>query len=79
MIDVAIHYRGGGSDRRRLPAVPAAGSYIYGPGTERRLWRVAAVVLDGDGVDVFAVEVSLRLAAELTAAWATWGESKQGA
>jgi hypothetical protein len=74
VIDAAIHYQGAGSERRQLPAVPAAGCYLFGPGRERRLWEVAAVVIGGAGVAVYAVEVSPRLAGELTAAWAAWGE-----
>ena len=79
MIDVNLHYRGIGSDRRRLPAIPSTGSYIIGPGAERRLWQVSAVVLDGKGVDVFAAEVSVTLTSELTSAWATWGEAMAAA
>jgi hypothetical protein len=74
MIDVIVHYRGIDSERRRLPAVPVAGSYVYGPGAKRRLWEVAAVALDGDGVDVYVVAVSAMLTSELTATWATWGD-----
>ncbi len=53
MIDVHLHFRGAGSDRRRLPAVPVVGSYIFGPGADGRLWRVEAVVLDGAAVEVY--------------------------
>ena len=74
MVDVTIHYRGSESERRRLAAVPVVGSYTYGPGAERRLWVVSAVTIDGEAVDVYALEVSPRLAGELTAAWAAWGE-----
>jgi hypothetical protein len=74
MTDATVHYRGVTSERRRLPALPVVGSYIYGPGAERRLWQVSAVVFDGKAVDVFVVEVSAMLATELTTAWAAWGE-----
>jgi hypothetical protein len=50
------------------------GNYLYGPGAERRLWQVSAVAIDGAAVAVYALEVSARLAGELTAAWAAWGE-----
>jgi hypothetical protein len=79
MTPVTIHFRGEHSEQQRLPAVPSVGSYVFGPEGERRLWEVSAVVLDNQAVEVFALEVSPRLASELTAAWATWGESKQGA
>ena len=62
MIELTIHCRGELSNRRRLPAVPAVGSYLFGPGAERRLWRISAVVFDGKAVDVYAIEVSPRLA-----------------
>ena len=75
MIDVQVHFRGVGSERQRLPAVPAVGSYRFGPSDERRLWRVSAVVVDGKTVDVYAIEVSARLAGELTAAWTTWDQA----
>ena len=75
MIDVHVHYRGAGTERRRLPAIPAVGCYVFGPGTAGRLFQVAAVVVDGDGVDVFALQVSPRLASELQEVWATWGQS----
>jgi hypothetical protein len=69
------NYRGMVTERRRLSAVPTAGSYIIGPGAKGRLWHVAAVVVDGDQVGVYCVEVSAMLTSELTAMWATWGES----
>ena len=75
MIDAIVHYRGSGSERRHLAAVPAAGAYVFGPGAAGRLFQVAAVVVDGDQVGVYCVEVSPRLASELTAAWATWGKA----
>ncbi len=71
MIDATIHLRGQPSDQRQLPAVPVVGSYIYG----NVLWQVAAVVFGSDGVDVYTIQVSPMLAAELTSAWAAWGES----
>jgi hypothetical protein len=77
MIDVTIHYRGEISERRRLPAVPVVGASLFGPGQQRRLWEVSAVVFDGDGVGVFAAEVSPRLAGELTAAWSAWADTTQ--
>ena len=79
MIGVHVRYRGVGSERWRLAAVPVAGSYIIGPGAERRLYQVAAVVLDGDQVGVYCVEVSALLASELQAAWAGWGEASPAA
>lgn len=78
MIDVTIHYRGAKQERRRLAAVPAVGCYLYGPGDCRRLWVVSAVVIGAAAVDVFALEVSARLAGELAAAWAAWGEPAAG-
>ena len=71
MIDVHIHYRGLDSERRKLPAVPETGSYIYGP--DGRLFRVGVVVFEGTAVEIYAVQVSPGLAGELTTAWATWG------
>jgi len=71
MIDVELHFRGVGSERKGLPTVPSVGSYIYGPGDERKLWRVDAVVLDGMA-NIYAVEVSALLTSELTAAWSAW-------
>ena len=75
MIGVIVHYRGAGSEPRHLAAVPAAGSYIIGPGAAGRLWEVAAVVVDVDQVGVYCIEVSPRLASELQAQWATWSEA----
>jgi hypothetical protein len=77
MMAVTIHYRGVGSEQRQLLAVPAAGSYLFGPGAERRLWQASAVVFDGEGVDVYAIEVSPLLAGELQAQWKTWGEGDE--
>ena len=74
MIDVIVHYRGAGDERRRLPAVPAIGSYIIGPGDERRLWRIDAVVFLGDDVLLYSVAVCKKLVKELATAWAAWGE-----
>ena len=73
MIDVHLHFRGEQPERRQFPVVPVVGSYIFGPGPERRLWQVSAVVL-GEAVNVFCVQVSPQLAGELQAAWASWGE-----
>lgn len=67
VIDVYLHLRGELPERRRLPAVPVVGSYIYGD--ERRLYQVSAVVFDGQSVHVYATEVSASLAGELQAAW----------
>jgi hypothetical protein len=78
MIDAIVHYRGSGSERRHLAAVPAAGAYVFGPGAAGRLWQVSAVVVDDQATQVYALEVSPRLASELTAAWATWGEAREG-
>ena len=77
MIDVQLHYRGQPSERRKLPGIPAVGSYIMDQGPAGRLWRVDSVVYDGSAVAVYCVEVSPRLAGELVEAWATWGESGQ--
>jgi hypothetical protein len=74
MIDLEVHFRGTDSQRRRLPAAPAVGTYVYGAGPDRRLFQVDAVVVDGGTINVFAVPMSTRLASELTAAWATWGK-----
>ena len=74
MIPVEIHYRGAAQEQRCVAAVPLVGCYLYGPGAERRLWQVSAVAID-EAVEVFALEVSPRLAGELTAAWAAWGEA----
>ena len=79
MSDTGVHYRGFGSEQRIVAAVPVVGSYLYGPGDERRLWQVSAVAIDGAAVDVFALEVSARLAGELTAAWVAWGEPRVAA
>ena len=77
LIDVQVHYCTAGSERRRLPAVPVVGAYLFGPGGERRLWQVDAVVFDGKAVAVYGVELSARLASELIIIWATWGEPEQ--
>ncbi len=74
MVDVHLHFRAVGTERRNLPAVPTIGAYIVGPGVERRLWLVQAVVFDRLAVEVYAVEVSDRLAGELTTAWREWAE-----
>ena len=74
MIDLIINFRGIVPQRQRLPAVPAVGSYLYGPGDGRRLWVVNAVALDS-AVEVFCTEVSPRSAGELTAQWAAWDET----
>ena len=76
MIGVHVRYRGVGSERWRLAAVPVVGSYIIGPGAAGRLFQVAAVVIDGDQVGVYCIEVSPQLAGELQAAWAAWGEGE---
>lgn len=69
-----VHLRGHSEEKRELAAVPVVGSYLRTPGTAGRLWRVEAVVYDGGAVEVFAVEVSAPMAAELSAGWATWAE-----
>ena len=46
------------------------------PGGAGRPWEVVAVVVDGDQVGVYCIEVSALLASELQAAWATWGEGE---
>jgi hypothetical protein len=74
MIDVKIHFRGETSEQRSLAVLPVVGSYLH---YADRLWRVDAVTFDGDGVDVFALEVSPRLAGELQAAWSGWGHTSQ--
>ncbi len=79
MIDAHVHYRGSGSERCRLPAVPVAGSYIIDQGAAGRLWQVSAVALDDQATQVYALEVSPRLAGELQEAWATWGEGEAAA
>ena len=79
MIDAIVHYRGSGSERRHLAAVPAAGAYVFGPGAAGRLWQVSAVALDDQATQVYALEVSPRLAGELQEAWATWGEGEAAA
>ena len=38
MIDLHLHLRGEQTERRQFPVVPVVGSYIIGPGPERRLW-----------------------------------------
>ena len=72
MIDLTIHLRGEHPERRQFHVVPAVGAYIFGPGAERRLWQVSAVVFDGQSVHVYATEVSASLAGELQAAWTAW-------
>ena len=59
MIDAIVHYRGSGTERCRLPAVPVAGSYIIGPGAAGRLFQVAAVVLDGLGAKLRQAQARL--------------------
>ncbi len=75
MICATIHYRGNQTARRKLVAVPVVGSYILDQAPSGRVWEVAAVVYDGQQIHVYAVEVSTRLAGELMAAWATWGDA----
>ena len=75
MLDATIHYRGEKTERRRLPAVPAVGSYILDGAPARRVWRVEAVVYGGKAVALYCVEVSARMAAELVEGWARWGEA----
>jgi len=72
MIDLTIHLRGEQPERRQFPVVPVVGSYIIGPGPERRLWQVSAVVHDDPIVNVYCVQVADRLAGELTTAWSAW-------
>jgi hypothetical protein len=75
MIDVHLHFRGVGSERRKLPAVPVVGSYVFSPGNDGRLWQVSALVFDGGRVAVYCNRVSAALAGELQGAWATWGQA----
>ena len=72
MIDVTLHLRGGGSDRRQLPALPGVGSYVYDQTPAGRVWQVSAVVFCGAEVAVYCTQLSMPLAAELTAAWSQW-------
>jgi hypothetical protein len=48
MFNVLIHYGGAGAERRVMPAIPAAGSCLYGPRADSRPWQVEAVVFGGD-------------------------------
>jgi len=70
MINVQIHLRGTGSEARRLPAVPAVGSYLTAQG---RLWSVQSV-LYGDGIHIFALGISEPTVSYLEGTWATWGD-----
>ncbi len=72
MIDVQIHRRGEPTERGNLPAVPAIGVYILDEAPGARLWQVVGVVLDGCAVNVYAIQLSPRLAGELVE---TWGEA----
>ena len=71
MIDVKVHYRGQGSESRRLPASPHRGDYLDHDG---KLFAVSAVVFD-EPVNVYAVQASDTLAGELRQQWSAWGES----
>ena len=42
LIEVQLHFCGEQTKQRSFRAVPAIGSYIYGPISERRLWQVEA-------------------------------------
>ena len=72
MTDTIVHYRGFGSEHRRVEAVPVAGMFIH---HAKRLWTTQAVVLDGKDIHLYAIEVSPRTAAELQGQWATWAEA----
>jgi hypothetical protein len=69
MIEATIHYCGLSHERRTLPTVPPTGSYIYGPGETRNLWKVGEVVFYGEAVAVFCQEVSTGLIRDLETAW----------
>lgn len=71
MIDVRVHYRGQGSESRRLPVLPRRGDYLDHDG---KLFTVSVVVFD-KAVSVYAVQVGDTLAGELRQEWAGWGES----
>ena len=71
MIDVQLHFRGQGSESRRLPALPRRGDYLDHDG---KLFTVSVVVFD-EPVNVYTVQASETLADELRQQWAAWGES----
>jgi hypothetical protein len=73
MIDVQLHYRNQGSEKKPLPLVPRRRDYISGPAGS--LWVIDSILL-GDGVHVFAVRVAGERAADLEAAWAGWDETE---
>jgi hypothetical protein len=70
VIDVTLHFRGQGQQRRRLPCLPTPDCHIEHKGT---LYRVADVVL-GKTVDVYCLTVGESLSRELIAKWAAWGK-----
>ena len=69
MVNVNLHFRGVGNKQRTMPTV---GSYLYGPGDERRLWLVEHMLFDNGTVNLYVIEVSVGLAAEMTAEWSAW-------
>ncbi len=68
---MTIHFRGKPAERRTVPGTPRVGEVIDADG---HLWRVAAVVY-GEGIDLYAVQVSDALAADLRAEWEAWGDT----
>jgi hypothetical protein len=71
VVDLALHFRGQGSESRHLPALPRPGDYLDHDG---RLFFVSAVAFD-QTVNVYLVQVGDTLASELREQWARWGES----
>jgi len=69
MIDVNIRFRGCGSEKQTMPALPPIGCYIR---HANRLWLVDDIAFDNGTVNVYAIRVSDSLAAEIMAAWAAW-------
>ena len=75
MTTVHVHYRGLSAERLDVPVVPRPGDFLDHGG---RLWRVEAVLLvEGEAVHVYLVEVAGQRAAELRRAWATWDQAGQ--
>jgi len=70
MIDIQVHYRGQGSESRRLLAVPRPDDYLDHDGA---LFSVSAVVFD-KAVNAYTVEVGDTLASQLRQEWAGWVE-----
>jgi len=71
MTDVQVHFRGQGSESRRLPALPRRGDFLDHDG---KPFSISAMVF-AEAVNAYTVPASYTLAGELRQRWATWGES----